>query len=477
MYRLPVTRHLGRPAAWAALLAAAALAGGLLTPATASAAPTPASGTRAPASGTRAAHATAAITPPQHDPFYKPPAGWAATAPGTILRSRPVNLAALGFLPQNVQAWQVLYRTTGYNGKPMATVTTLVRPSGPAPQAVVSYQIAEDASAPQCAPSYALRPGVNPGNAVNQAELVLIDTVVAKGFAVSIPDYEGPDGEFGAPDQPGYAILDGLRAAMKFHPLGLPGAGTPAAIWGYSGGSLASGWAAQVQPSYAPDINLRGVAVGGFVTNLAQVLTTVNGGIAAGLIPSALPGLLRADPALATAIHPYLTAAGQGLLAKAGSQCETTNVTDYPFLNISNYLTEPLATVLALPAVQSAMAPLNLGGSAPDTPMFVYHAVNDELVPIAGPDAIVPAYCAQGDSITYYRDDLSDHATLAIIGAPAALAWISQRLDGGTPPRGCTTTTVPSMLLIPPGLASLPSFLTAIVAALLDQPIGPGNIF
>jgi hypothetical protein len=33
------------------------------------------------------------------------------------------------------------------------------------------------------------------------------------------------------------------------------------------------------------------------------------------------------------------------------------------------------------------------------------------------------------------------------------------------------------MLLIPPGLASLPSFLTAIVTALLDQPIGPGNIF
>jgi hypothetical protein len=463
MYRLPVTRHVRRPAAWAALLAAATLAAGLLAPASASASAAP---TRTPtlASGSRA---TTAITPPQHDPFYKPPAGYGSTAPGTILRSRRVNLAALGFLPQNVQAWQVLYRTTGYNGKPMATVTTLVRPAGPAPKAVVSYQIAEDASAPQCAPSYALRPGVAPGNTINQAELVLIDTVVAKGFAVSIPDYEGPQGEFGAPDQPGYAILDGLRAAMTFHPLGLPGAGTPAAIWGYSGGSLVSGWAGQVQPTYAPDINLRGVAVGGFVTNLAQALTTVNGGIGAGLIPSVLPGVLRGDPALATAIRPYLTAAGSALLAKAGSQCETTNVTEYPFLNLSNYLTEPLATVLALPAVQSAMARLNLGGSVPAAPMFVYHAVNDELIPIAGPDAIVPAYCAGGDSITYYRDDLSEHASLAIIGAPAALAWITQRLGAGAPPQGCATTTVPSMLLLPPGLASLPSFLTAIVAALL----------
>jgi hypothetical protein len=75
------------------------------------------------------------------------------------------------------------------------------------------------------------------------------------------------------------------------------------------------------------------------------------------------------------------------------------------------------------------------------------------------------------------RDDLSEHVSLAIIGAPAALAWLTQRLDGGATPQGCTTSTVPSMLLIPAGLSSLPSFLTAIVTAPLDEPIGPGNIF
>jgi hypothetical protein len=359
----------------------------------------------------------------------------------------------------------------------MATVTTVVRPSGPAPQAVVSYQVAEDASAPQCAPSYALRPGVNPGNAVNQAELVLIDAVVTDGFAVSIPDYEGPDGEFGAPRQPGYAILDGLRAAERFRPLGLPGPGTPAAIWGYSGGSLASGWAAQVQPGYAPGLNLRGVAVGGFATNLTQAITTINGGIGAGLIPSALPGVLRADPALASALHPYITPAGQALLATAGSQCETTNLTSYPFLNISNYLTEPLATVLAVPAVQAALAPLNLGGTAPTAPLFVYHAVNDELIAVSGVDAIVASYCAAGDSVTYYRDDFGEHVTEALAGAPDALNWITQRLDGGPVPQGCTTSTVPSMLLVPPGLTALPPFLIPILDTLLAQPIGPGSIF
>ncbi len=388
-----------------------------------------------------------------------------------------MQLAAFGALPQNVQAWQLLYRSTDFDGQPSAAVTTVLRPAGTTPKAVVSYQIAEDASAPQCAPSYELRPGLNVGATVNQAEILLIDTVVAEGFAVSIPDYEGLAGDFGAPRQPGYAVLDGLRATEQFGPLGLPGAGTPAAIWGYSGGSLASGWAAQVQPTYAPDLNIRGVAVGGFVTNVAQALTAINGGFAAGLIPSALPGVLRSDPALAAAVDPYLTAAGRAVLARSGSQCEVTNLVDYPFFNLNNYLTVPLDTLLALPAVQSATAELNLGGTTPTAPLFVYHAVHDELIPIAGTDATVADYCSHGDSVTYTRDQLSEHGILAVSGAPAALAWLTQRLDGQPAAQGCATSTVASMLLSPPGLQSLPSFLASALLGLLDQPIGPGDIF
>jgi len=419
--------------------------------------------------------ASKAPPPPQHDHFYKPPAGYASTAPGTILRSRPVQVATFATLPQNISAWQLLYRTTNYKGKPEATVTTVLLPAGGKPRALLSYQIAEDAVAPQCAPSYELRSGVGPSGAINQAELLLIDAAVAEGFAVSIPDYEGPGGDFGAARQPGYAILDGIRAAEQFTPLELDGLSTPVGIWGYSGGSLVSGWAAQVQPSYAPDINLLGVAVGGFVTNLAQAVTQINGGVGAGLIVSVLSGVARTVPALAAAIKTYVTPAGQALLAQGASQCETTNVLDYPFTNLDNYLTIPLTQFLALPAIKAALTGLDLGSSAPTAPLFVYHAVNDELIPIAGADATVSGYCADGDSVTYTRDLLSEHATLALIGAPAALNWLTQRLTGGAVPQGCTTTTVPSMLLTVGGLEDLPSFLVADILALLDQPIGIGT--
>ncbi|MGI8680363.1 MAG: lipase family protein [Jatrophihabitans sp.] len=423
--------------------------------------------------------AGAATAPlPQNDPFYRPTPGFAATPVGTILRSRPVQLAAFAVLPQNVQAWQVLYRSTDYRGQPMASVTTLLKPAGAAPKAVISYQVAEDAAAPQCAPSYTMRPGAAPGEIVNQAELLLIDAAVGQGFAVSVPDYEGFRGDFGAARQPGYAILDGLRAAEHFGPLALPaGNRTPAAVWGYSGGSLASGWAAQVQPSYAPDLNIRGIALGGFVTDLAAALIKINGGFGSGLIASALPGVDRSSPPLAAALAKYLTPAGKAALAKAGTQCEISNLVSYPFTDFSKYLTVPLKTFLTLPTVRAGVAELDLGGSAPAAPLYVYHAVNDELVPIAGTDATVKKYCAAGDSVRYERDLLSEHGSLAVTGAPAALAWLTDRLTGHAAASGCHTSTVLSTALTPGGLTQFPNTVRSILLGLLDLPIGPGTIF
>ena len=430
-----------------------------------------------PTASAASATPAAAPVPPQSDPFYRPPAGYASTAPGTILASRPVQVAAFGTLPQKVHAWQLLYRSTDYLGRPEATVTTVFEPAGATskPRGLVSYQIAEDAVAPQCAPSYQLRQGVGPDEGVNQAELLLIDAVVAEGFAVSIPDYEGPHGNFGAPREPGYAVLDGIRAAEQFAPLTLDGGGTPVGIWGYSGGSLASGWAAQVQRSYAPALNLRGVAVGGFVTDIPQALLQINGGVAAGLIPSVLGGVERTSRAIAQGIGTYATPAGKALIASGASQCEVPNVTEHPFLNLNNYLTIPLTQLMAQPSIQAAFQSMDLGSVTPTAPLFVYHAVNDELIPIAGVDATVRNYCAHGGSVTYTRDMASEHASLALTGAPAALSWLTQRLSGDAVPRGCTTTTVPTML-IEPGPA-LPSFLLGDLAGLLDQPIGPTSYF
>lgn len=79
----------------------------------------------------RAAPARAEPAPP-YDAFYDLPAGWASTQPGAILKSRPVAVKTLQILPLNVQAWQLLYRSTGADGQPYAAVPTVMIPQGPA---------------------------------------------------------------------------------------------------------------------------------------------------------------------------------------------------------------------------------------------------------------------------------------------------------------------------------------------------------
>ncbi len=90
---------------------------------------------------------------PDKDPFYQPPAGYEHARPGTVLRSRDVELAFLGFIPQKFTATQLLYRTADFEGQPQAGVTTVVIPTerarkGPLP--IISYQCAIDAVAARC---------------------------------------------------------------------------------------------------------------------------------------------------------------------------------------------------------------------------------------------------------------------------------------------------------------------------------------
>src|ERR1700685_1630265 len=62
-------------------------------------------------------------------------------------------------------------------------------------------------------------------------------------------------------------VLDSMRAARELHPLELPDDGV-ASVIGYSEGGFAAGWAAQLQPEYAPDVKLAAVAAGAAAANV-----------------------------------------------------------------------------------------------------------------------------------------------------------------------------------------------------------------
>ncbi|HEV3361856.1 MAG TPA: lipase family protein [Pseudonocardiaceae bacterium] len=421
--------------------------------------------------------ASAAPLPPQSDPFYQPPTGYQNTAPGTILKVRTVSVAAFAYLPQKVQAWQLLYRTTDTQGDPEATVTTVLEPLNATPAAgrpLLSYQVAEDSSAPQCAISYQLQQGSDNSNTVAEAEILLIDAAVEQGWAVTVPDYEGPASAYTGGKQAGQAVLDGIRATENFSSIGLNGAATKVGLWGYSGGALASGWASELQPGYAPELHVAGVAEGGLPVNLEHILNGINGGPFAGIAMSGIAGLAHAYPQLTDFLNTYLTPAGKSAFATVNSECNAQNAARFAFTNVYQYFS--VSDPLSLPVPSQVLADDTLGQHTPTAPMFVYQSVNDELVPHADVDAVVSKYCAAGANVTYQRDVLSEHVILAVTGAPDALNWLSDRFAGKPAASGCSTNDVASSLFSPGALQTFGSILFNDLLALAGRPIGPGDM-
>jgi hypothetical protein len=74
--------------------------------------------------------------PPDRDRFYQPPRGYRRAKPGTVLRSRGVELGFLGVIPQGFTATQLLYRSTNLHGEPEVAVTTVLVPGQRDPDVV-----------------------------------------------------------------------------------------------------------------------------------------------------------------------------------------------------------------------------------------------------------------------------------------------------------------------------------------------------
>jgi hypothetical protein len=161
---------------------------------------------------------------------------------------------------------------------------------------LVSYPTAQDGLSLDCAPSYVLATGT----ALPAEELALMVPLLAAGHTVVTADYEGPDSEWTAGLTTAHGILDGIRAAQSFAPAGLAGPATPTALLGYSGGALASQWANEVQPSYAPELKFAGVAAGGVPADIEYVARRIDGGPLSGIYIGAAVGLSRAYPEIDT---------------------------------------------------------------------------------------------------------------------------------------------------------------------------------
>ena len=380
-------------------------------------------------------------TPPPQDPFYAPPGTLPAGRPGTVIRSRPVCIGDVQ-VPVPYKAWDIMYLSTGAenaNGEPssyhaLASVDTalIVEPLTGATHPLVAWAVAEDADSTLKAPSYTMALGNSWDNAAWQWAL-------AKGWDVVVPDYEGPDSAYSPGPLEGHGMLDGIRAAESFSRTdGLQGTQTQAALWGYSGGAMATAWASELAPRYAPKLNIVGVAEGGVPADVHTVFDTINNGYLA-------PGLAFASALGDNAAYPNLVP--MSLLNQAGQalavNMRATGNTSYPSgqpQNIQGYTVcgcNPADLPSQFPTLAEVARVVNPGQHVPRAPVFIYHDYNDELIPIGGVEKLVQYYCSGGATVDFRVNIGDEHVSNAIVGAPEALAYLTARFKGLPAPDTC----------------------------------------
>jgi hypothetical protein len=196
-------------------------------------------------------------------------------------------------------------------------------------------------------------------------------------------------------------------------------------MWGYSGGAIASGWAAELQPTYAPEINLKGAALGGTPADLLAVGRALDGGPLSGVVLQATLGLAREYPVFTLGFNE----AGHALAADLADSCGLGDaVVRYPFRRMEEFTLVP--DPLNFPYVVEVMKQVKLGSTAPAAPVYVYHAVLDEGIPFAQAAQLGADWCAKGADVTFHADLLSEHVILGATGAPAAIDFLADRFAG-----------------------------------------------
>ena len=384
--------------------------------------------------------------PPSKDPWYTEPPGFESAPPGSVLRIReaPGNLTSV--INGSQSAWNILYRTTDSRYKPTFAVTTLFTPckAKSNPKALLSYQIPYDSAWVDASPSYTLY------DAKSVAGAEALEAILAEGWFLNVPDYEGPLASFTAGVISGHATIDSIRAVRSLHSRFGLDKDANYAMWGYSGGALASEWAAELQVQYAPEMTFAGAALGGLTPNVTSVLFSINGNVAAGLGVSAILGLGSQYPDVYEKFAAKLKTSGPynrtEFLAAENLTLAGAAVT-YAMQDLSKYFENGFDDILNEDTDKIVFNDGLMGyHGVPQMPLYVYKAIKDEISPVADTDELVDKYCNVGADVVYKRNTVGSHPEEGSLGAPGALEWLAHVLGASNstkyPDSGCQIETV-----------------------------------
>lgn len=383
--------------------------------------------------------------PPTNDSFYLPKPDWQDAKPGDILATREIEAGFTQVDKINLQgAYQILYRTSGTDKEnPSFSVTTVLVPHNPRTNKLVMILPYEDANSPACAPSFKIQLGapleLNP---IQSVEELMWTSVLNDGWIATIPDHEGPLSAFASGMVEGHATLDAARATLAFDKLKMDPK-SPIVGMGYSGGAIAGGWAASLKDSYAPELNVVGWAIGGTPSNLTSTFYGLDGGLFAGFATAGIAGVVDTYPEVNDYVGSVITPEGNAALQYTREHCMGEIVTNLQGVNITQPgFIKNGREFLKDPQIQKVLETLAMGSNkdlTPKVPLYMYHAVHDEVIPFDMANHTANLWCENGANVQFqqYTGMEMGHVSTEALNTPLVLKFIRDRMDDKPFPSGC----------------------------------------
>ncbi|MGY0020807.1 lipase family protein [Streptomyces sp. cg35] len=396
--------------------------------------------------------------------FYNPPAEL-PDANGALIRSEPLPLALSlpslhGPLPGT--ATRIMYRTTDANGQAAAVTGAYIEPAakwrGDGPRPLVALAPGTMGQGDQCAASLGLEHPLRlNGQTVSVGyEDLAVYRLLAKGVAVVVTDYVG----LGTTDRlhtyvnrldEAHAVLDAVRAARALEGATVT-AGSRVGLFGYSQGGGATAAAAELQPTYAPDVTLSGTYAGAPPADLTETTKAIDGTDLAGALGWSLNGFLQSEPELRAIADAHLGDKGRAALKDLSTMCVGDAILGYNSARSSSWTNDgkTLAEIIqAEPRLQEFLAEQRIGTMKPASPVRVATGVSDNLVPHGQARQLAVDWCGRGAQVTYKPVRLPDvgrallnHFAPLLTDQGSAVTWLTDRLSGE--PAGSNCATLPA---------------------------------
>lgn len=378
------------------------------------------------------AGACSSLLPSPHaraqDAFYQTTDREIAGPIGSLIRHEPRVGAAAG-----ATAHKVLYRSTKPDGTPIAVSGIVIVPAGQPPAGgwpIVAWAHPTTGVVPHCAPSLALF--------VFQ-QMAGSRHLLENGYAIAATDYPG----LGTPgphpylvgDSEARAVIDSVRAARSFP--GLENS-TRYAVWGHSQGGQAALFTGMIAKSYAPELQLVGVAAAAPATDLTALMTDdLNTAGGRNLTAMTMWSWARVFNApINEVVEPVAIPTVDAL----ANQC----IEGAFDLYIREKMSAPLAqTFLSMknPATiepwKSLLVQNSVGVLPTDIPLFLSQGLSDGLVRPAVTQVYRDRLCKAGSKVKLLLMPGVSHGFIGYDSADAAADWMADRFQGNTPPSDC----------------------------------------